>query len=250
MANTTLNPADKAANVTLSGGNLIAAATTNAVGIVRAIDKQITGKFYWEATLTTNTAVQSGCGVASLQTSLTQSLASQSGPCALFHNGAVYSDGVQFGSSIFGASVVSGVVVGMALDLASRQMWFRLGAAGFWNANAGANPATGVGGVYLPGLGPGAPVYPALTFGATSDAATLNFGDSAFTGVVPSGFTSGFPAGATAPNYAVVTQTAVEEWVSGTGVAAIVTQTVIEEWASVAAILPSLGAQTRVMVMA
>ena len=51
MANTTWNPSDKSASLTLSNGNLTLSAS--ALGGVRAIDRQITGKFYWEVTATT-----------------------------------------------------------------------------------------------------------------------------------------------------------------------------------------------------
>ena len=47
MANTTWNPADKSATMTLSGGNLIATGSSW-IAWVRAVDKKTTGKFYWE----------------------------------------------------------------------------------------------------------------------------------------------------------------------------------------------------------
>src|SRR5678815_4374362 len=52
MANTTFNPSDKSAGITLSGGNLIATYGGSA-GSVRTTDRQVSGKFYWEFTLTT-----------------------------------------------------------------------------------------------------------------------------------------------------------------------------------------------------
>jgi hypothetical protein len=102
---------------------------------------------------------------------------------------------------------------------------------------------------------------------ATSEASTANFGDTAFTGTVPSGFTSGFTAGATINTNALATQTAVEHWLStnpdaqttqvlvehwatvtGTGLQALVTQVAVEQWASVAVV--GSGQPPRVMVLA
>jgi arabinogalactan endo-1,4-beta-galactosidase len=60
MANTTLNPSDKNAGITLSGGNLTA---TNNNGAqpqgVRAAHSYGTGKFYWEGTFAASIAAWS-----------------------------------------------------------------------------------------------------------------------------------------------------------------------------------------------
>jgi hypothetical protein len=60
----------------------------------------------------------------------------------------------------------------------------------------------------------------------TSDAITANFGDTAFAGSVPSGFTSGFVIG---NNYVINTQAAVEEW-HAPSPDAQVTQLAAEQW--------------------
>ncbi len=229
MTNTTFNPSDKAASLTLSGGNLIATGTTGANAGVRAIDKQITGKFYWECTCNTFASSGSAVGVSSPTAALNAGLAFASplGTCGLNRAGSVYSDGVQVAGIAFG-TIASGTVVGIAVDCDARLIWYRLGAAGNWNASATASPVTGAGGVAL-SIGRGIPVYPMVTSAALNDQITANFGGSAFTGTVPSGFTSGFTAGATSSTNALVTQAAVEEWYT-TNAPAQVTQVAIEEW--------------------
>jgi hypothetical protein len=62
MANTTWSTTDKF-NVTLSGSNLIATAASAGICTVRAADKQVTGKFYWECTYNTIASILTGAGV-------------------------------------------------------------------------------------------------------------------------------------------------------------------------------------------
>jgi hypothetical protein len=96
-------------------------------------------------------------------------------------------------------------------------------------------------------------LYPLIAFisGGGSNVFTANFGDTAFSGVVPSGFTSGFPTGAPTLQAAVttagleqwgdgnpaarLTSVALEHWATptGTGVAAQITQIALEQWAAV-----------------
>jgi len=69
-------------------------------------------------------------------------------------------------------------------------LWIRPGAAGAWNNNGSANPATGVGGAAI-GAGVAA-LYPYFRSAASGEVSTANFGPSGFVGAVPSGFASGF----------------------------------------------------------
>jgi hypothetical protein len=236
-ATTTWNPVDKATNIALSGtNNLVASCTSNALGMVRAIDKQVTGKFYWEVTWNALTNANDTVGLASSTASLTGGLtvnATGGQTCGLSQSGAVFvntgnaSPPVNFGAGV----IVAGTIVCIAFDAGNRLIWFRLGAAGNWNNSAAANPAAGAGGVSLY-LGDGIPAFPAVTFGTSGDQATANFGDTAFTGTVPSGFTAGFTSGVTTPTNAIVTQAGVEEWVT-TNALAQVTQVAVEEWVQI-----------------
>jgi hypothetical protein len=114
------------------------------------------------------------------------------------------------------------------------------------------------------GIGPGYPLYPYCNLNANLESVTANFGDTAFTGTAPSGFTGGFTSGATVATIAAVTQVDLEEWDSNadaqvtqialeqwvnpaTGnVQALMTQIALEEWCSVAV----LSADTRAIIMA
>jgi hypothetical protein len=254
MPNTTWNPSDKGSIITLSGGNLIATSTGGATQSVRAIDKQVTGKFYWEVTcnIWTSTVTNTGIVSGNLPTSATFNETNYS--CVLLRNGGVTvnasSTGISFGT------IANGTVVCIAFDASERKIWFRLGAAGNWNNSATANPATGSGGVFV-SLGLAYPAYPGLTLVTVNDQTTANFGDTAFIGAVPSGFTSGWPSGATADTNAIATQTALEQWtapvpdaqitqvaleqwtvITSVGVQALVTQIALEMWAPLAVIPP------------
>jgi hypothetical protein len=194
MANTSWNSADKAAFITLTGSNLIATAGVGTGGM-RSIDSNTTGKFYWEVTANTFTNIATCIGIASVTYPLgTTSLWSGgvTGSVALLQGGQIGSEGVNTGLTIGGA-VANGTVICVATDIGARQIWFRLGAAGLWNNSGTANPATGVGGVGYTSMGSGVATYPAGSFNASGDRMTANFGDTAFTGAVPAGFTSGFP---------------------------------------------------------
>jgi hypothetical protein len=192
MANTTFNPSDKAANCALTVGNLVATCSSGVNGWCRAVDKQIAGKFYWEVTATTIAAATTGFGISAFNSDMSSAFASNTGTCGVDRGGTVYVDGANQGTALLG-TIVGGTVVCFAFDADSRLIWIRSGAAGNWNGSAGANPATGAGGI-LTKLGRGIPAYPAWRGAASGEVATANFGDTAFVGAVPSGYTSGFTA--------------------------------------------------------
>jgi hypothetical protein len=240
LANTTFNPSDKAAGITLSGGNLIATNNNSTISTVRAVDKQVSGKWYWEYTCNTFANNSSGVGIewnsAPLNSNVADTGSVVPGKCGVARLGQIAVDGNSTGIT-FG-TIANGAVICVAVDLTARLVWFRLGAAGNWNNNATYNPATGTGGVSIFGLGGGIPAFPAVTVAGLNDQVTANFGDTAFTGTVPSGFTSGFTAGATVNTNALATQVAVEHWLRANPQAQV-TQVALEHWASVAAALPS-----------
>jgi hypothetical protein len=105
------------------------------------------------------------------------------------------------GSSITFGTITSGTVICIAIDVPNKLMWWRLGAAGNWNNVSGRNPATGVGGAGIPNI---STAFPSISFGG-ADTIIANFGGSAFTGAVPSGFTAGFPAAFTLTPFKLTT---------------------------------------------
>jgi hypothetical protein len=94
------------------------------------------------------------------------------------------------GSGVGLGTITSGTVICVAVDIAAKLIWWRLGAAGNWNNNASRDPAAGTGGVSIPNVGT---TFPTDCFGG-ADTLISNFGGSAFTGAVPAGFTAGWPA--------------------------------------------------------
>jgi hypothetical protein len=178
-----------AANVTLSNGNLTVTSTgttANEQG-ARSIVTKTTGKHYFEATIVAGGSFSVAvCTAASTYTNLNQSGAS-TGVVMFCFNGQIWSAGANSGSSLGGRSV--GDKIGAAVDLDNRKIWYRVAPSGNWNGSGAANPATNAGGVTIP---TGA-MLPAFCFNTATTSGTANFGASAFTGAVPSGFTSGWP---------------------------------------------------------
>lgn len=179
-------------NVTLSGGNLVATNTSSATNQgARVAAAKNTGKFYFEMAMTTTPgggACSVGVGpLASIYSTLngngtTGAMLQTDG------TGTVFSDGTNTGIT-FGARS-AGDTIGIAVDLDNRKAWFRIAAAGNWNNNASFNPATNVGGVTVP-AGSMAP-YAGFAF-VSGYVFTANFGASAFAGIVPAGYVSGWP---------------------------------------------------------
>ncbi len=213
MPNTFWNPTDKTAGITLSNGNLTAASSASS-NAVRAVDRQITGKFYWETIFTTVSTVY-GFGAALGDAALSTMYTTPSNAVILYASGQIWVNGVNSGVTL---GSVAGVTACVALDVTNRLFWARSGAAGNWNNSASANPATGVGGVSLNSFNILATLFPVAVFGGGALNLTANFGDSAFVGAVPSGFTSGFPAGATITNNLNIGGLARESLVSSPGV--------------------------------
>ena len=186
MANTAWNPADLT-NVALSGGNLVATGLSSSSG-VRSKDAVSAGKFYWEHTYTTINTNSLANGIALSSASLTSPGAGTSIVVRL--NGNINVSGTFTGSTL--GIIGAASVIGVAVDFTAKLIWYRVAPAGNWNGSGTANPGTGTGGLNIAAITTG-PLY-ALMSGGTSDKLTANFGDGAFSGSLPSGFTAGFPA--------------------------------------------------------
>lgn len=189
MAGTTFNPSDKL-QVTLSNVNLTATTTGSGNNGVRTIDSHTVGQYYFEFTCTTwgsASAVGFATAAATLSTVNTTSTS------ACYVSKSV--GNISFNGSGSGVSLgarANGDKIGVALDLTNSLAWFRVAPSGNWNGNASFGPG-GSGGIAIGAIS--TPVFGLFCANGNSIVVTANFGDSAFTGAVPSGYTSGFPSG-------------------------------------------------------
>jgi SPRY domain len=192
---TTFDPAT-ISNVTLSNGNLTTTHSNTSAGGSRSALTKSAGKIYFEVTVIASHGAGDVLGIATSAVSYATIVAGNPGnyyAIVYRQNGAIYTNGNNSSKTI--SSLLAGDIVGVAVDLTASLIWFRKAPSGNWNGLAigSENPATGVGGVALAAAQSYAPV---ATFGSVAtqagDAFTANFGGSAFSGAVPSGFTAGW----------------------------------------------------------
>jgi hypothetical protein len=189
-------------NATLSGGNLTASHFNETAGGARTASVKNSGLYYFEATLTALNGVNSGIALlksTGAYADVTSGLAADN-TVVIFGNGGGAPFGGIFantGSTGFALGSLSGSpTIAVAVDFTHGVIWFRIAPSGNWNGSGTADPATNTGGITISGaIGGGASAGPVVGFaGNSSEAVTFNFGASPFSGAVPSGFTSGWPA--------------------------------------------------------
>jgi hypothetical protein len=156
-------------NVTLTNGNLTATNTSNVAdqGVEIAIASAHTsGKWYFEMTLTHDVDHGSAFGVATTSAIYSNLNANGTGGIACYINGNIFTNGSNSGATIGG--MINGDVIGVALDLDNRTVWFKpvagSGVGTGWNGSGTANPATNTGGVVVP-IGA---ILPYTSFAASS----------------------------------------------------------------------------------
>jgi hypothetical protein len=114
------------------------------------------------------------------------------GDLLYWNSGNIWANGSSAGVTL--SVPTTGQIVCIAADLDNRKIWFRTTASGNWNNSGTANPATNTGGITIPA----GTMVPFTVFGGSGGLAnnviTANFGATAFSGAIPSGFTSGWPA--------------------------------------------------------
>jgi hypothetical protein len=181
MGNTSFNPADASAAISLSNGNLTATATNSNNNAVRTLGgPQYSGKYYFEIradAIANNYAAFGIAGPGALLSTLWNTNAALA--AIRFRAGSIYYNGVS--GPFTGQMIVSGNVCGVAVDLDNGKIWFRHPDGNGWNGDgsAGEDPATNSGGGDISGfcrLG----VWPCTLFAATGNVLTANFGDSVF----------------------------------------------------------------------
>ncbi len=165
------DPANKGANITLSGGDLTT--TSSNIGLVRALIGKSSGKWYWEV-ISGSTSTHMVIGVATSSATLNNYTGSDAQGWGYYGNGG----GVFHSGSLIGTGFTSynnGDVIGCALDMDAQTIQFYL------NGVANGSLITGL----------GATMYPSVGAGATGMINTTNFGATAFAYTPPVGFNAG-----------------------------------------------------------
>ncbi|MES2295348.1 MAG: hypothetical protein V4527_18775 [Pseudomonadota bacterium] len=189
----TLSPTDKSANITLSGGNLIAtrSAAADAWAGIRS-NIPLTGKGKLEVTSGFANATDGMCTGLGLGT---VSLATAPGAVADSYgvvkatsggNATAYSAG---GGGVNYAQNACGVgdVAELYWDIPAGKAWYKQ--AGSANFHGGGDPVTGTTPTFT--FTPGAVMYFMLALYHSGNTATVNFGATAFTYTTLSGFAAG-----------------------------------------------------------
>lgn len=179
-----------AVNVTLIHSDLTAApiAASSAFACVPQSAFKRSGKWYFEATLNHVGANGDSVGIVALGGGVNDPAATTPSNCALVQTGGeIYAEHIDSGDTIGVRS--TGDVIRVAVDLDDKLIWFAVAPSGNWNGSPSANPATKAGGISIAGYAD-ATVGPFVAFNAASlvGVDTVNFGQSAFVGTIPSGF--------------------------------------------------------------
>ena len=183
---TTWNPSDKGDDVTLTLGNLRARSSNTDTGNngVRSVASNTEGKYYFEAVIlgAENTYI----GISNSTWNLTTTMSDASGTVTYDPtNGQIRQSTVLKTA----ATAAVGNTLGFAIDLTDNKIWVRVN-NGNWNNDGSANPETGTNGAIFTSLG--TTFVACDTIGSTGVGYTANFGATAFTYTVPSGFNQGF----------------------------------------------------------
>lgn len=179
-AQSTWNPADKNANIVLSGGNLIATALIGGDNLVRSTDSKTTGKWYWEVHQDHAGSEDSPGGIGTASESLSNFAGQTTESTGWYSSGQGYCGGGAFSA----AGWSSGDVLGLALDLDSSPPTLKM-----QDVTTGSFVLT----FQLTGKGDGhdisAPPWFALADVPGGSSMTVNFGPT-FAGSVPSGYSA------------------------------------------------------------
>jgi len=168
-AGATLNPADKHADVTLSGGDLTFTVAGGTIVSARATLGRTTGKYYFEV-VKSGAAFLVGFGTSSA--SLTSFPGGEDNGVGVFDsNGTIYKNSVTLGN--IGAAIATGHVVSVSVDLDAK--------TAVWRDNNAGNVEV----ISFSSLS-GA-IYP-MVAASGGGGGTCNFGASAFAYTPPSGY--------------------------------------------------------------
>lgn len=177
----TWNPADKAAEITLSNGDLTATATASMDSAVRATTGKASGKWYWEVTVGSPAQGDIHIGIGTILASVAYNNyvgEDVYGYGYRFDNGNIYND---FGGTAYGNAYIADDIISVALDMDNGKVFFAIN--GVWQ-NSG-DPVAGTGEA-VSGLSD--TFFPMASIPTGGNYLTANFGASAFSYSVPSGF--------------------------------------------------------------
>lgn len=194
MPATTWDANNKSAGFALSGGNLVA--TSSALATVAAT-RALTGPTYFEITVTTLTGTISiGLVNRSYNMASGTILGTDLNGIGYKSSGVVVINNATVATL---AAYAQGNVIGVAVDVQNRLIWFRVG-AGNWNNDviANQNPVGSVGGISYAGMTLGT-LLPAGGCSATGAVLTANF-TGAFANAAPTGYITADTCAATAVN--------------------------------------------------
>jgi len=192
---TTLSSGDKAA-ITLSGGNLIWTGT-GANGGARSIDPMWpASQYYFECNFSHAVSSDTGVGISRAGAAYSTLNSAATGGAIAYVGFPPFVNGSPTGINI--GTITTGVTVGVAVDTSAQLIWWTCDGT-HWNSPSSLtnSPSGGVGGISWSSLTKS--VYPTVTSAATSEAGTMNFGNTAFTYSVPAGFASGIQSFAALP---------------------------------------------------
>jgi hypothetical protein len=179
-------------SATLTNGSLTV--TSTGLSYAKSQHFRSTGKFYFEITIALWNNTSDGLGVTTLAAGYTAMTTPTTGSMMFRTTGNIYSGGTNSGKQL--GVINNGDVIGVAVDLTNSKIWYRKSPSGNWNGLAigSENPATNTGGVALPSVDVTAGLSPGVSLQTTTTpTVTANFGNSAFSGAVPAGFTAGWP---------------------------------------------------------
>lgn len=183
------------ANLTAQGGGGFSLISS---GIVQALEGKTTGKWYVEFTCVAVSGNVDGIGIVNswgvgfrfIGDSNINAPGGDVGWGYYSNNHVTHLNAAQ--TAVNNATWGATDVIGLAIDLDNRRIW--------WNKNGGAwigtsgtpDPATNTGGFNINNLLFNSRIYPAVNLSGPNAKFTANFGASAFTGTVPSGFEAGW----------------------------------------------------------
>lgn len=168
IAFTTFDPATKTAGATLSNNNLTITNNNLGTGTAYSVSAKTAGLFVIQWTITNKVDANLTMGLGTRPIGGFPGQNTDSIGC--FADGTCYNNSFSTQASL--GAFVNGDIGAMAVNLGTKLAWFRKN-SGLWNANASANPDTGIGGFAFSSAMTGS-LYLAGSTGANLSALTLN----------------------------------------------------------------------------